>query len=434
MARPAAIYPISIGRDENGRLTLAGHSLVSLAVQYGTPLYIYDAATVRQQIGNLQKAMEDRYPASVEITYAAKSYFSLLFARKLSQMNVGVDVVSMGEFRIAQKAGFRPTRIHLHGNNKSEEELLEGIDQAIQAIVIDSLEELEFVAALAAERHKRPLVWLRITPGVDVDTHPYRKTAHAHSKFGLGVANGQAAEAIREAKANPHLHLTGLHMHLGSQIFEVEPYQRSIRLLIELAESCGFTPKELSPGGGLGVPYHPDDLEFNMNAWVDGVIETVRTEYEKRNWRLPKLVIEPGRWITARAGLAVYTIGSTKKGADGSVIVSVDGGMADNPRPAMYQAKYTCMVAEKAAAALAGRARIVGKFCESGDELIAETWLPEVERGDHLVVPAAGAYQLSMSSNYNLAPRPAVLWVEQGKVEVLQRREYPEESAWWMGQ
>jgi diaminopimelate decarboxylase len=433
MARPAAIFPIHTGRNEAGQFTLAGHSVSALAGQYGTPLYLYDGGTVKEQAAVLQRLLSQNYSGETEISYAAKAYFSLGFARKLAELGLGVDVVSFGEMRVAEIAGFRPGKIHLHGNNKSVEELTQALVSSIQAVVVDSLDELDLLESLAEERQKRAQLWLRVTPGVNVDTHPYRQTAHAHSKFGLALQDGQAEEGIRRARASRWLHLTGLHMHLGSQIFEIEPYQRAVRLLVELAEKCGFTPREISPGGGWGVPYSLDDVETNPKSWIEGITAVVREEYERRNWRLPRLVIEPGRWLAARAGVAVYTIGSCKKAADGSLVVAVDGGMADNPRPALYQAKYICLVAERPAAANTQRARIVGRFCESGDELIAETWLPEVKRGEHLVVPAAGAYQLSMASNYNLAPRPAVLWLEPGKLEVLQRREFPEEAGWWMG-
>jgi len=433
MAHPSAIFPVTTGRDELGQLTIAGQSISGLARQHGTPLYLYDGETVRRQSGQLSQLLEQNYPGTHEIAYAAKAYFSLGFARKLAALGLGVDVVSLGELRVAARAGFRPGKIHLHGNNKGEDELTQAVDEAIKAVVIDNLDELAFVEELAGERQKRVQVWLRITPGVEVDTHPYRRTAHAHSKFGLAVQNGQAEKALREAMSSRWLHLTGLHMHLGSQIFEVEPYQRGIRMLVELAEQCGFTPRELSPGGGWGVPNNLEDPSGEPASWIEGVCATVREEFERRNWRLPRLVIEPGRFLAARAGVAVYTVGSVKKAADGSVVVAVDGGMADNPRPALYQAKYITLVADRPAAVMSQRARIVGPFCESGDELIAETWLPDVERGDQLVIPAAGAYQLSMASNYNLAGRPAVYWLEDGKAELLQRREHPDEAGWWMG-
>ncbi len=433
MAHPSDLFPISTGRDENGWLTISGHPIPGLAEKFGTPLYLYDGPTIRGHIERLKNLLDEHYPGSSEVSYAAKAYFSLGFARKLSQLGLGVEVASSGEMKMAARAGFRPGKIHFHGNNKSPDELAEAVDEAIQAIVVDNLAELTFLEQLASERSKRVQIWLRLAPVVEVDTHPALKISTSHSKFGLGVKNGEAVQAIRQVMENRALHLNGLHVHLGSQIFAVEPYQAALRMLLEVAEQNGLAPREICPGGGWGVPYSVEDDKVDPQVWIQGIATVVREEYSRRNWRLPKLVIESGRWIAARAGLAVYTAGWSKKAADGSSIVAVDGGLADNPRTALYQARYTCLIAERPAAAMTERVRVVGKFCETGDELIEEAWLPEVEPGEHLVVPVSGAYQLSMASNYNLAPRPAVLWLEKGKVEVIQRREHPEEAGWWMG-
>lgn len=434
MVRPNTIFPVSIGRDENGRLTVAGHAVPALAEKFGTPLYVYDGATIRAHIEGLRAALDAHYPASYEISYAAKAYFSLGFARKLAHMGLGVEVSSLQEMRLASRAGFRSTRVHLHGNNKSELELSEALDESIQAIVIDNLEELDFVDVLAWEKGKRAQVWLRLTPELEAGAHPALRTGNAHSKFGLPISNGSAGEAIQRVMTSRSLHLTGLHFHLGSQVFDVEPYCKALKTMIELSAEAGLVLRELSPGGGWGVPYTLEDRDADVTVWIKGMSEVIREEYEKRKWRLPKLVIEPGRWIAARAGMAIYTVGWSRKAADGTTVIAVDGGMADNIRPALYQARYTCVVAERPTAAVTERVRIVGKFCESGDELIADTWLTDVEPGEHLVMPVAGAYQLSLASNYNLAPRPQVIWVEAGKTEVLQRRENPEENGWWMGE
>jgi diaminopimelate decarboxylase len=431
MAQLSSLYPVTTARDENGRLTIAGHSLVELAERFGTPFYIYDAATVREHVGVLRDLLAAHYPASSEITYAAKAYFSLGMARKLAGLDLGVDVVSQGEFTIAERAGFLPNRMHLHGNNKTSAELSLALERNIQAVVVDSLEELDYLECQARENGKNVPVWLRITPGLAVDTHPYRQTGHASSKFGLPVQDGQAEQGIRRALASRWLHLTGLHMHLGSQIFETEPYRKAIAVLFDLAEANQFIPQELSPGGGWGVPYTVEDDEADPRLWVETVAGGVVDECQKRGWRLPKLVIEPGRWLVARAGMALYHVGTHKTTSDGGQVIAVDGGMADNPRPALYHARYTACLANRAETQPSQKVRVVGRFCESGDELIHETWLPEVKRGDLLALPVAGAYQLSMASNYNLASRPAVLWLEKGAVEVLQRRELAEEAGWW---
>jgi diaminopimelate decarboxylase len=426
-----AILPLSAGRDASGGLTIAGHALRPLAEQFGTPLYLYDAATVREQAACLRQELEQHYPGSFEITYAAKAYFSAGYARKLAGLGLGVDVVSLGELAVARRAGFAPERVHLHGNNKSLEELAAALDWEVQSIVVDSLEELETLEALAQRAGKPARIWLRISPGVRVDTHASLQTAHHISKFGFTTQGGQAAEAARRALSSRWLRLTGLHTHLGSQIFEPEPYREAVACLMALAEETGFVPQELSPGGGWGVPYLPGQPESQPGAWIQSTAGAVREECARRAWPLPRLVIEPGRWLAARAGVALYTVGTSKTAGDGTRFISVDGGMADNPRPALYDARYTALLAEQPDAPACQQASIVGRFCESGDQLIRDAQLPEVRRGDLLVIPVAGAYQLSMASNYNLAPRPAVLWLEPGRVEVLQPRERLEDG-WWM--
>jgi diaminopimelate decarboxylase len=395
---------------------------------------LYDAETLQGQIQRLREHLTRSYPGESEITYAGKAYFSLNFARHLVAANVGVDVVSLGEMMMARKAGFAGNRVHLHGNNKSIEELSAALKWGVQAIVVDSLEELEVLEALAAEKKTKVRIWLRISPGVAVHSHAYLQTAHNTSKFGLPVEGGSAAEAIRRAKASPWLHLSGLHTHLGSQFFEAEPYQQAIISLMQLAEENDYVPEELSSGGGWGVPYVPEQPEGDPGPWIQTVAETIQSECERRGWPLPRLVVEPGRWLVARSGVVVYSIGTTKTAGDGTRFVAVDGGMADNPRPALYQARYSVCLADQPDAEPTQKVNLVGKFCESGDQLIADALLPDVKRGDYLVVPVAGAYQLSMASNYNLAPRPAALWLEKERIEVLQQREELDECSWWIGE
>jgi len=410
--------------------------VVELAQQYGTPLYLYDAATVRSQVEMLQTELAAHYPGRAEITYAAKAYFSLGLARYLVEWGLGVDVVSLGELGVARRAGFAPGRVHLHGNNKSPEELEAALKWDVQAIVIDSLEELAYVEELARARdpqaRRKARIWLRISPGVTVDTHAAMQTAHHATKFGLPVIDGQAAEAIRQALASPYLRLTGLHTHLGSNFFEAEPYRAAIASLMTLAEANGFVPEEISPGGGWGVPYTPDQPPNPPGPWVQTVSAALVAECTRRGWPLPKLVVEPGRWLVARAGLAVYTVGTSKTSGDGTHFIAVDGGLADNPRPALYEARYTALLANRPDEPPSQTVCVAGKFCESGDVLIPAVALPQPRRGDLLVMPVAGAYHLSMASNYNLAARPAVLWLEDNHVEVLQKRECPAERGWWV--
>jgi diaminopimelate decarboxylase len=418
-----SLLPDSASYSIANGLRIANYDLASLARQWSTPLYIYDGHTIYNQVSWLKNLLRQHYAGPSAAAYAAKAYFSLAFARKLAALDLGVDVVSLGELEVALKAGFLPGQIHLHGNNKSEEELAFALASQIQAIVVDSLDELAFLEQLAAKMQLRGRIWLRITPGISPDTHEYIRTAHLASKFGLPLQDGQAAEGIRQARQSSWLSLSGLHFHLGSQFFEPELYRQAIALLAGLAESTGYIPVEISPGGGWGVPYNFQDQEADPTIWIQAVSASIQAEFQKRAWPLPKLVIEPGRWIAGRAGLAIYTVGAIKTGGDGTRFAAIDGGMADNIRPALYQARYVAIPVQAAGGRPFHKYSVVGKYCESGDVLIHEVELPELKRGDLLAVPVSGAYHLSMASNYNLTPRPAVLWLENGRVEVLQRRE-----------
>lgn len=427
-----SLFPVTAAIEPGGELSIAGHRLSELAEEYGTPYYLYDGATVRAQVDRLKSLFHQYYPAEAMIAYASKAYFSFSMAQKMAELGIGADVVSLGEIRVAQQAGFPAEVIHLHGNNKSQAELQAALAWGIQAIVVDSLDELEFLEGLSREAGKRARIWLRITPDLNVNTHPHIETSHSDSKFGLHIENGDAGQAIRQAVTSPWLELVGLHAHLGSQIFAAEPYRLAIERLFALAEAERFIPKEISPGGGWGVRYTDADPADDAEPWVKTVSQTVTAECRRLGWPLPRLVLEPGRWLVARAGVALYRVGAQKRTPNGSHIVAIDGGLADNPRVALYQAQYTARVVQRAGAKPEEKVRVVGKFCESGDVLIPEIILPPVRRGDLLATPASGAYQLSMSSNYNFAARPPVLWLEEGRVEVMQCCEQPDQPGWWV--
>lgn len=428
-----SLFPTSSRIDASGYLEICGSRVTDLAKEYGTPLYIYDATTVKRQAAKLESLLDASYGRNAEITYATKAYFSLPFARKLRDMNLGADLITIGDIRVAQKANLDPGRLHLHGNNKSAEEVKTALEWGISAIVVDSLDELAFVESIAQEAGKKARIWLRITPDIQVDTHKHIQTSHTASKFGVHISDGQADRAIRQAMISKWVDLVGLHTHLGSQLRDTAVYEEAISKMYSLAEKNSFIPQEFSPGGGWGVRYTEDDPFNEPRIWIETISKLIRHECEKRGWPLPLLVIEPGRFLVAQAGVAVYTVGSQKDTPDGQHIIAVDGGMADNPRVALYSAKYTALIAERPEAANEVNTRVVGKFCESGDVLIEEVLLPRATRGETLVIPVAGAYQLSMSSNYNFATRPTVLWLEDGKVEVMQKRDHPHESAWWIG-
>lgn len=432
MDKVLKLFPITTRRDSKGRMTIAGQSLRELVQQYGSPLYLYDGATLRSQLALLRRAFETEYRGGFEITYAAKAYFSLEMAKRMASMGLGVDVVSLGELKIARKAGFSPKMVHFHGNNKTVPELLFAMEWGISDIVVDNLSELVLLESLASEKKKIINIWLRITPGVKVETHQYWQTGDIASKFGLPINDGQASEGIRFAQSSRWLKLRGLHTHVGSQVFDTHPYAEALRRLIGLAEQEEFVLAELSPGGGLGVQYLLDDKMVDAVDWVQTMSAALEHECGKRGWPLPKLLLEPGRWLVGQAGVAVYSVGAVKFSSDGTYIVAVDGGMADNPRPAMYQAHCVAALVDRLPSGMRNRASLVGKYCESGDQLIPELKLPEVYRGELIAMPVAGAYQLSMSSNYNMASRPAVLWLEEGRAEVMQRRENPDERGWWV--
>jgi diaminopimelate decarboxylase len=428
-----SLFPLTTHWDGKG-LQIGGCQVSDLVDAYGTPLYLYDAATLFLHIQKLGQLLREFYPGEAVVTYAAKAYFAPALARHLATLGIGVDVVSQGELQLALKAGFSPSVIHLHGNNKAEEEIVTALDVGVQAIVVDSLDELEWVEQIAQERRRQAHIWLRITPGIAAHTHPHIQTAHAQSKFGLYLETGEALEAIRKARASRWLHLRGLHTHLGSQIFEVEPYREAIEALFALAEQADYVPDEFSPGGGWGVRYRPDDPPDDPMPWIRAVSESVKQGCERYRWPLPRLVIEPGRWLIAQAGVAIYRVGSQKRTADGVQVIAVDGGMADNPRVALYGARYTAVPLGYEGFTGNNRpSRVVGRFCESGDILIEAIDLPPLHRGDLLAVPVAGAYHLSMASNYNMVGRPAVLWLEEGRVEVLQPREDVLNTLWWNG-
>lgn len=430
MTADLSLFPVTAVITDNGHLAIDGRDLADIASQFGTPFYIYDGATLRSQASRLRSLLDTNYPGASLISYASKTYFARAFAEKLAGFGVGTDVVSLGELLVARGAGFQPGVIHLHGNNKSAAELTTALDWDIQAIVVDSLDELALLETLAAERGKPARIWLRITPDLEVATHPHIQTAGPGSKFGLHLQNGQADQAVRQALASRWLRLTGLHMHLGSQLFDAAPYREAIQRIFAVAARNEFFPAEFSPGGGWGVRYTDADPSDDAAPWVQAIAETVQDECNSRGWPCPHLVLESGRWLAARAGVAVYTVGSQKITPDGTHIAAVDGGMADNPRAALYGARYSACVVQRADSPASQTIQIAGKYCESGDVLIPEIRLQPMERGDQLAIPAAGAYHLSMSSNYNFAPRPAVLWLENGAIEVLQPREQPHERGW----
>jgi diaminopimelate decarboxylase len=422
---PLDLFPNTTHVTRSNTLSIGGCDLTDLCARFGTPLYIYDAATVVARAGGFREALRASYPGKSTVCYAAKAYVAPWLLKLLAGEGLGLDVVSGGELRVAEVSGFPRDRVFFHGNNKSEDELAYALDQKVGRIVIDNLDEIALLGRLAAARKARPAVLLRLGPGVDPHTHAHLTTGAPDTKFGLDIASGAAEAGVRAILAQPGLDLRGFHAHIGSQITEIEPYRLEVERLFgfaaEMREKTKFVMRELSPGGGYAVRYSPKDAEAEPFAMVREVAAAIVAGAKKHAFELPELSIEPGRSIVAAAGVALYRVGSVKRGA--RTYVAVDGGMADNMRPTTYGAEYTAVLASRVEGKERASVAIAGKYCETGDILIQSVEIPLPRVGDLIAVPVSGAYHLSMASNYNLAPRPAVVVVTDGAATLVRRRE-----------
>jgi diaminopimelate decarboxylase len=420
------LWPDTLAVEDAGQLSLAGVSLASLAREYGTPLYLFDEMTIRRQCRAFRQAFVSRWPQSA-IAYASKAYLSQALCRILLEEGLELDVVSAGEWGLALAAGYPAALMHLHGNFKPEAELTAALEAGLGRIVVDSLEELQHIESWAVQRQRRVSLWLRLCPDVSAHTHRHLQTGHAGSKFGLSLADGSATEAAARASASYWLDLVGLHAHIGSYLNDLEPLKQVLWALGDFAaligERYGATIRELSPGGGLGVAMLPEEQAPDIEAYAEIVTTALRSIVERHRLASPRLVMEPGRAIVARAGVALYTVGPRKTLADGSIVLAVDGGMGDNVRPALYGAAYHAVLAERVTAPATEDVRVVGRYCESGDTLIEQVALPRADVGEVLAIPMSGAYQLPMASNYNFVPRPAVAFVLDGVARLVRRRE-----------
>jgi diaminopimelate decarboxylase len=409
---------------------IAEHSVLDLVQTFGTPLYIFDRRTIVNACASYIRAFQAFYHASAfEIFYASKAYLAPLIAQVMVQQGLGLDVVSGGELIVARLANFPMERVVFHGNNKSEDELRLALNLGVGRIVLDNWNELERLTRIAHEIQRRPAVSLRVAPDVDTNTHRYLQTGHAASKFGFPLGNGEAKAAILRIVEEGRLRIVGLHAHSGTMLRETRPYEECIQRLLLLAEDVyretQWWPSEISPGGGWAVEepdvYSTPGVETLAQALHASMAHGLATI--DKALPAPTLVIEPGRSIIARAGIAIYRIGGRKHTVGGITYLFVDGGMADNIRPALYGARYHALAVERASASLEEEVRIAGRYCESGDVLIESVTLPHMQEGDLLALPMVGAYCLPMASNYNLVPRPAVLLVDKGTVQVMERRE-----------
>ncbi len=408
--------------SQKGHLTIGGCDTVELVKEFGTPLYVMDEEHLRNVCREYYQAFMAKYPQS-EVIYASKAFFNLAMARIIAQEKLGLDVVSGGELYTAMKAGFPAERIYFHGNNKSQEEIEYALKSNIGRIVVDNPHELAILEDAAEKCKKKIKILLRIQPGIEAHTHEYIKTGQIDSKFGMAIATGQALDMVKMAYAAKNVDLEGLHCHIGSQIFEIESFRHTAEVMMgfvkQIKDNLGIGIAELNLGGGFGVYYKEGDQPVPINEFADVILGTVAQQAEKMGLQIPKVIIEPGRSISCTAGTTLYTVGSIKHIPGIRNYVAVDGGMGDNPRPALYQAKYEAIVANKADASPEEMVSITGKCCESGDMLIWDINLPKMESGDILAVASTGAYNYSMSSNYNRLPRPAVVLVDNGKAEII---------------
>jgi diaminopimelate decarboxylase len=419
-----ALLPDTSDVTDSGHLTLDGVDLVDVAAKFGTPLYVYDEATIRGRARAYRDGLAAAYPGETRVCYAGKAYCAPWLLRVVAEEGLGLDVVSGGELYAAQQVGFPAERIYFHGNNKAFHELEAALDYGVGRIVVDNLEEIEVLARLCAHRGVRQAVLLRVAPGVEAHTHAHIKTGVLDTKFGLSIQTGAAAEGIAAVRAESSLELVGLHAHIGSQVFELEPYRETVARIFEFAAAEHVELRELSPGGGFGVRYTLSDVEMRPEDAARAVAAAVCEAASASGLQsLPRLSIEPGRSIVGPAGIGLYTVGSVKRIQGVRTYVAVDGGMADNIRPTAYGAVYTPLLANRVLDRSDATVAIAGRYCESGDVLVRDALLPSPQVGDLVAVPASGAYQLSMASNYNLVPRPAVVVIAGGHARLVRRRE-----------
>ena len=419
-----SLFPQSAEVNSENHLLLGGCDSIKLAEEFGTPLYVFDEAALREKCAQYRQEFGQRYPNTL-IIYACKAFINKALALVFIEEGLGLDVVSGGELAIARSVGFPMKRVYFHGNNKSRSELELALEWGVGRIVVDNFNELALLNEVAKKAGASQEILLRLTPGVDPHTHAYTTTGAVDSKFGFPIT--QAEEAISRAMSSSFLNLIGLHFHIGSQISELDPYREAIAIVLgfaaEMRARYGFGLKEFSPGGGLGITHSQDSPTPSIADFAHAITSTVLDKCSELGLEQPQLIVEPGRSIAGPAGVALYTVGAIKEISGVRKYVSVDGGMADNIRPALYGTKYEALVANKVEGSELERVTIAGKFCQSGDILIRDIDLPTVEPGDIIAVPCCGAYCLSMASNYNASQKPAIILVKGGRARLIRRRE-----------
>jgi diaminopimelate decarboxylase len=411
----------------NNHYFFGGVDTVELAKKHETPLYVLSEDIILENINTLKKCFIDKYD-NVKVLYASKAFLSIAMAQIIGREGLGIDVVSGGELFTVMKAGFNPKEIFFHGNNKTQKELEMAIDYGIGQIVVDNLYELELLIEILKKENKTQDVLLRLSPGLtNIDTHEYIITGQRDTKFGFQIDESLKNDIIPRILSEDRLDLKGFHYHIGSQLFDNETYLNAFKLIFDLIEwtknNYNYSTEILNIGGGFGIPYHEDIQPLDIEKILSEIMDTIEKEFKQANMTRPQVIIEPGRWIIGPAGITIYKIGAVKSIEGIRTYAAVDGGMSDNIRPSLYNALYSADIANKYNQEKTHIYTIAGKACESGDILVKDINLPEIETGDYLIVHTTGAYNFSMASNYNRMLIPAVVLVSKGKERVIVKRQ-----------
>ena len=413
--------------NEHGHLSIGGADTVALAAKYGTPLYVMDEDAIRTNCRALKNSLDRHYAQHGLVLYASKAFCCKRMYRIIEEEGLGADVVSGGELYTALEAGFPAQKIYFHGNNKTADELSMALEAGVGRIVVDNIAELELLSALAVAAGKTADILFRIKPGIDAHTHNFVRTGQIDSKFGFALETGEALEAVQKALTMQGIRFAGVHCHIGSQIFEIDPFVHAAEVMLgfiqKVRETCGYTIGELNLGGGFGIRYVQEDDPKALESYMEAVSKTVLDFCREKDLPVPFICIEPGRSIVGDTGVTLYTVGGVKTIPGCRTYVSIDGGMTDNPRYALYQSSYEAIIANKAAQQKDFTATIAGRCCESGDLIQEHTQIQTPAVGDILAVLSTGAYNYSMASNYNRVPRPPVVMVRGGTDSLAVRRE-----------
>jgi len=421
-----SLFPLTSEVNSRGHLCIGGCDTTALADEYGTPLYVFDEFTLRSKCREFQAEFTKRYQDTLVI-YASKAFLNRALALIFKEEGLGLDVVSGGELNVAQSVAFPPDKVYFHGNNKRVDELKQALGWGIGRVVVDDLRELDLIDTLAGEMGINQNIWLRLTPGVDPHTHRHTTTGILDSKFGFPLTTGQAETAVARAMSASNLSLVGFHFHLGSPIPDTSPYQLAIDLTLrfagEMEAKHNLHLQEFSPGGGFAVKYTLDHTTPGTADYAEAIVSKLTSMVSELGLACPTCVIEPGRGIAGQAGVALYTVGAIKEIPRMRKYVCIDGGMGDNVRPALYEAKYEAVVANRLDEEETTKVTIAGRYCESADILVQGVTVAPVSSGDIIAIPVSGAYSIPMASNYNMVPRPAIIMVKDSKARLIRKRE-----------